>query len=172
MQVRIVYESMYGNTAAIGRAIAEGIRAGGAEVSLAGVNDVTPEDAMSGDLLVVGGPTHVHGMSRATTRKTAIEDRTRTYEEPTMGDGLREWLDRLPPGNGHAAAAFDTRIDAPVAFTGAASKGIAKRLTTRGFHLATDRESFLVTKQNELVAGELDRATAWGATLATRLVTA
>jgi len=115
MQVRIVYESMYGNTAAIGRAIAEGIRAGGAEVSLAGVNDVTPEDAMSGDLLVVGGPTHVHGMSRATTRKTAIEDRTRTYEEPTMGDGLREWLDRLPPGNGHAAAAFDTRIDASAA---------------------------------------------------------
>jgi hypothetical protein len=68
--------------------------------------------------------------------------------------------------------AFDTRIDAPVAFTGAASKGIAKRLTGQGFHLAVDRESFLVTKQNQLVDGELARATAWGTTLATALVTA
>jgi flavodoxin len=171
MQVRIVYESMYGNTAAIARAIAEGIRAGGAEFSIAGVNEVTPEDAVANDLLVVGGPTHAHGMSRGTTRKTAIEDAKRTYEEPTMGPGLREWIDSLS-GDGHAAVAFDTRIDAPVAFTGAASKGIAKRLTGQGFHLAVDRESFLVTKQNQLVDGELARATAWGTTLATALVTA
>ena len=110
-------------------------------------------------------------MSRGTTRKTAIEDAKRTYEEPTMGPGLREWIDRLS-GDGHPAVAFDTRIDAPVAFTGAASKGIAKRLTGQGFHLAVDRESFLVTKQNQLVDGELARATAWGRTLATSLVTA
>ena len=88
-----------------------------------------------------------------------------------MGDGLREWLDRLG-GDGHAAAAFDTRMAAPAALTGAASKGIAKGLTGRGFHLAVERESFLVTKHNELVDGELERATAWGTTLATSLVTA
>jgi len=110
-------------------------------------------------------------MSRATTRKTAIEDAKRTYEEPTMGDGLREWIDRLH-GEGHPAVAFDTRIDAPAAFTGAASKGIVKRLTGQGFRIAVDRESFLVTKQNQLVEGELERATAWGSMLATPLVTA
>ncbi len=171
MQVRIVYESMYGNTAAIARAIAEGVRAGGAEVSRAGVNEVTPEDALAGDLLVVGGPTHAHGMSRTTTRKTAIEDAKRTYQEPTIGPGLREWIDQLH-GDDHAAAAFDTRIDAPAAFTGAASKGIAKGLTHHGFRLAIERESFLVTKQNQLVEGELDRAKAGGRTLATSLVAA
>lgn len=172
MKVLIVYESMYGNTAAVARAIAEGVGSGGAEVSIAGVNEATLGDALGCDLLVVGGPTHAHGMSRSTTRMTAIEDEKNTYEEPTMGDGLREWLDRLPPGDGHAATAFDTRIDAPAAFTGAASKGIAKSLTGRGFYLAAERESFLVTKQNELVDGELERATAWGAALVTSVVTA
>ncbi len=171
MHVRIVYESMYGNTAAIARAIAEGARTGGAEVSIAGVNEVSPGDAVAGDLLLVGGPTHAHGMSRTTTRKTAIEDTKRTYQEPTMGPGLREWLDHLH-GDGHPAAAFDTRIDGPVAFTGAASKGIAKHLTGQGFRVVADRESFLVTKQNTLVDGELERATAWGTMLASSLVAA
>jgi hypothetical protein len=171
MKVRIVYESMYGNTAAIARAIADGIRSGGADVSIAGVSEVSPDAALEGDLLVVGGPTHAHGMSRATTRKTAIEDAKRTYDEPTMGPGIREWLDGLH-GGGHAATAFDTRIDAPAAFTGSASKGIAKGLTKQGFHLATERESFLVTKQNTLVEGELERARGWGVTIATSLVSA
>jgi multimeric flavodoxin WrbA len=169
MQVRIVYESMYGNTAAVARAIADGIRSGGADVSMAGVSEITPEAALECDLLVVGGPTHAHGMSRATTRKTAIEDAKRTYEEPTMGPGIREWLEGLH-GGGHAATAFDTRIDAPVAFTGSASKGIAKGLAKRGCNLAVDRESFLVTKQNTLVEGELERARGWGVTIATSLV--
>jgi hypothetical protein len=172
MKVLIVYESMYGNTSAIARAIAEGVGSGGAEVVVEGVNDAALEDAIGCDLLVVGGPTHARGLSRASTRTTAIEDEKNAYEEPTMGDGLREWLNRLPPGDGHVATAFDTRIDAPAAFTGAAAKGIAKLLTGLGFDLVADRESFLVTKKNELVDGELERATAWGATLATRLVTA
>ena len=65
-----------------------------------------------------------------------------------------------------AAAAFDTRIDAPAALTGRASKGIAKRLRRCGFSLVVEPESFLVDKHNRLVDGEEERARAWGAALA------
>jgi flavodoxin len=171
VKVLIVYESMYGNTAAIGRAIADGVRTGGAEVSLVGVDDAAADDALAGDLLVVGGPTHAHGMTRTATRKTAIEDEKNRYEEPTMGPGLRDWLGGLH-GDSHPATAFDTRFDGPAALTGSASKGIAKGLTRHGFRLVADRESFLVTKENTLVDGELERARAWGTTLASLLVTA
>lgn len=171
MKVLVVFESMYGNTAAVARAIAEGLQPAVDDVTALGVNEVDPQDVSAYDLVVVGGPTHAHGMSRATTRLTAIEDAARTYDEPTEGEGLREWIDRLH-GDGRVAAAFDTRIDAPAALTGSASKGIAKRLRGRGFRLMLDRESFLVTKQNTLVDGELERARAWGVRLASQAVAA
>jgi flavodoxin len=170
MKVLVVFESMYGNTAAVARAIAEGLRPTVDVVTALGVNEVDPRDVSGYDLVVVGGPTHAHGMSRTTTRMTAIEDAKRTYDEPTKGEGLREWIEGLH-GDGRAAAAFDTRIDAPAALTGAASKGIAKRLAGRAFKVVVDRESFLVTKQNMLVDGELERAEAWGARLAAHPVT-
>ena len=170
MKALVVYESMYGNTAAVARAVAEGIGSRGAEVLIVGVDHVSSADATGCDLLVVGGPTHAHAMSRTTTRRTAIEDTKNTYAEPTKGSGIRGWIEGLH-GDGRTAAAFDTRIDAPAAFTGAASKGIAKRLGGRGYRLAA-RESFLVTKQNTMVDGELERAAAWGASLAAQLVPA
>jgi hypothetical protein len=117
------------------------------------------------ELLVVGAPTHAHGMSRETTRATAVKDTTNTYEDPTVGEGLRGWLDSLPAGDGRPAAAFDTRIDAPAFLTGAASKGIERQLGHRGYQACLARESFLVTKENHLVEGEMARARAWGTSL-------
>ncbi|HEX6843529.1 MAG TPA: flavodoxin domain-containing protein [Actinomycetota bacterium] len=166
MSALIVYESMYGNTAAVAHAIGEGLVSHGVAAVVVEVSDASVEDAMASDLLVVGGPTHAHGMTRTTTRTTAIEDKKNAYDHPTVGPGLREWLDRLPDAKGHRAAAFDTRIHGPAALTGAASKGIAHRLTERGFHLVADRVSFLVSKDNTLRDGELEAASAWGATLA------
>jgi hypothetical protein len=46
------------------------------------------------------------------------------------------------------AAAFDTRVDLPVALTGRASKGIARKLRRHGATLISRPESFLVTKDN------------------------
>ena len=65
-----------------------------------------------------------------------------------------------------AAAAFDTRVDAAAVLTGRASRGISRRLTELGYRLAADPESFLVDKENHLLAGESDRAEAWAASLA------
>jgi len=67
------------------------------------------------------------------------------------------------------AAAFDTRLAAPVMFTGRASKGIAALLRQHGLMLLAPAESFLVTKENVLRPGEEDRAQDWGRELAAML---
>jgi Flavodoxin len=168
MKALVVYESMYGNTAAVGDAIASSLRSRGLDVEVAPVTKVEPAATDDVDLVVVGGPTHVHGMSRASTRKTAAEDEKNTFPEPTLEPGLREWLKQLPAGTGRLAAAFDTRIDKPVILTGSAAKGIGRRLTGQGFRLVVEPECFLVTTQNRLLDGELEHAATWGSEVAER----
>ena len=96
------------------------------------------------------------------------EDDDLELDPDALGDGLREWFDRLgdDAGSGRLAAAFDTRVHASPLLTGQASKGIAKRLRKDAFELLVDGESFFVDKSNHLEAGEADRATAWGRTVA------
>jgi hypothetical protein len=166
MKALVVYESMYGNTAAVGDAIAGSLRARGLEVDAGLVSKIDPARAAGVDLLVVGGPTHVHGMSSERSRKGAVEDAKNTFREPTLEPGLKEWITQLPAGNGRLAAAFDTRIDKPVILTGSAAKGIGRRLKGRGFALVTGPECFLVSTQNRLLEGELEHATTWGAEVA------
>ena len=168
MKALVVYESMYGNTAKIADAIAASLRAGGLEADLRPVSKIDPVETTEIDLLVVGGPTHVHGMSSQRTRKTAADDEKNAFPEPTLEPGLREWVTQLPEGTGRLAAAFDTRIDKPVILTGSAAKGIARRLKGRGFRLTLEPECFLVSTQNRLLEGEAEHATTWGAQLALR----
>lgn len=166
MKALVAYESMYGNTAAIGEAIAASLRARGIDVDAGPISRVDPAQAANADLVVVGGPTHAHGMTRASSRKQAVEDESNTFAEPTAEPGLREWTDALPPGAGRLAAAFDTRIDKPVILTGSAAKGIARRLGRRGYRLVVGPECFLVTMRNHLVDGEIDHAATWAVALA------
>lgn len=166
MRALVVYESLYGNTAMVGEAIAASLRARGFEVVVGPVSRVDAGGAADVDLLVVGGPTHVHGMSSAGTRKTAAGDEKNTFPEPTLEPGLRSWVKELPPGGGRLAAAFDTRFDKSVVLTGSAARGIGRRLRGRGLRLVAEPESFLVSTQNRLLEGEVEHATAWGAELA------
>ncbi len=65
MRTVVIYESMYGNTHLIADAIADGLRSVSGDVAIVPVAD-TVDDVLEGaDLVVVGGPTHAHGMSRA-----------------------------------------------------------------------------------------------------------
>ena len=174
MRALIVYESMYGNTRAIAQAIADGLKPR-AEVELVPVGQATPQLVASADVVVVGAPTHIHGMSSTSSRRSAGEatvkpGNTLRLEPEAEAIGVREWLAALPLGKGKAAVAFDTRIKAPAIITGRASSGIAKALHNHGFTLATQPESFLVTTQNVLVDGELERAREWGAGLVGGLV--
>ena len=168
MKALVVYESLYGNTARIAEAIGQGLDEGGIETVIDQVDDVDPAAAADADLLVVGGPTHAHGMTRDGTREQALRDGKNTYEDPTRGPGLRAWTEQLPPGGGRLAAAFDTRMHGPKALTGSAAKGIIQRLQQHGFQPVTEPGSFLVTKQSTLEEGEAERARVWGHEIAVR----
>ena len=58
----------------------------------------------------MGGPTHVHGMARPSTRQAAAKaagepDTCVTLEPDALQTGLREWLDSLGKSKVHAKAA-------------------------------------------------------------------
>jgi hypothetical protein len=174
MRAVVVYESMFGNTHLIADAIGTGL-AEAFDVSVLPVAQADPARIRDADLVVVGGPTHVHGMTRASTRQGAAKlaaepDSVVTLEPDALQEGLREWLGSLGKSKVHArAAAFDTRVSGPAAFTGRAAKGVGRELRHHGFELIAEPESFLVTKQNALEPGEGDRAKTWGAGLAARM---
>jgi hypothetical protein len=169
MRAVVVYESMYGNTHQIAEAIGAGLEAS-FEVSVVPVAQASPAVLAEADLVVVGGPTHAHGMSRASTRKAAAEtagkpDSHLDLDPDAQGPGLREWLGslgRYPV----KAAAFDTRMPGPAALTGRASKGADRLLRAHGFAVAAKPESFIVRRDNRLEPREAARAREWGARLA------
>ncbi|MGZ5128025.1 MAG: flavodoxin family protein [Actinomycetota bacterium] len=167
MKALVVFESLYGNTGAVGEAIAEGMRTSGMPVKGGSICNIPPEAAEGMDLLVVGGPTHVHGMTWARTRRIAIDDLRARFEVPVGDVGLREWMHGLPRGGlGRRAVAFDTRYDKSLAVSGSAALGIARRLEGHGYVVVTPPQSFFVTEENQLEPGQLERAEEWGADIA------
>lgn len=171
MRVVIVYESMYGNTHQVANYIAEGLSDQACDVAVVPVSRASEVLSAGYDLLVAGGPTHVHTLPRPSTRRAAAEAADHpgsglTLEPGALGPGLREWLDSLAPGHGVPATAFDTRLDGPALFTGQASRAITQRLRRRGYQIGSPAQSFLVSKQNELSAAEAERARTWGKALA------
>lgn len=172
MRALVVYESRYGNTHLIAEAIARGL--GSAfPVQVAAVAQARYENIRRYDLVVVGGPTHAHGMSRPGARQSAIAAAERESEDLQLqpdagGLGLSAWLDTLGLCDGHAAA-FDIRLHAHTLLTGKASKGIAAMLHNHGFQLIAEPISFLVDRHHHLLAGEEEQAEQWGAILATRM---
>lgn len=164
MQGFVVYESLFGNTARIAQAVADGMRKH-FDVELHGVADsLWPEGT---DLLVMGGPTHAFSMSRATTRDDAVKQGAKA--DPSIG--LREWLDQLPDGNDTPFAVFDTRVEIVRRMPGSAAKAAAKVARKRGYQPLTRPESFYVQDTpGPLLEGEEQRAEVWGAQLAESLV--
>jgi flavodoxin len=162
MRAAVVYESWFGNTQKIAEAIAEGLRSGG-EAVVVSVDQPAPHLGEI-DLLVVGAPTHIHGLSSGASRKSAVQQ---LGTDGRAGRGVRDWLQELPAGEGRAAAAFDTRIEKPVVLVGSAARKIAKRLERHGFELVVPPESFFVLDaQGPLKEGDLERANAWAQRLA------
>lgn len=169
MRALVVYESMFGNTHAVAVNIAAGLGERH-EVTLVPVLRATRELVESAGLLVVGGPTHMHGMSSPASRRSAAQSARKEGSGLTMdpdadGPGVRGWLEGL--GRGDAlAVAFDTRLSGAPVLTGRASRGISRLLARHGYRLLAAPESFIVSKRNTLLDGEAARARSWGATIA------
>jgi hypothetical protein len=163
----VVYESMFGNTRLIADAVAAGLaRHLSVDTTEVGQKpDLGPEI----DLVVVGGPTHAFGLSRPSTRKSAIDQTEQALV--SRGIGIREWIDGLgAPTEPVSAAAFDTRIDRP-RVPGSAAAAAQRRLRKLGFRLQTEPETFFVDGMTgPLLAGEYERALLWGEELGSRVM--
>lgn len=166
MRSLVVYESWFGNTRRIAEEIGAALVQEG-ETEIVSVGDELPSlDDI--DLLVVGAPTHVHGLSGKRSRDAALEQGGQGDAET----GVRGWIEALPNGaRGPRVAAFDTRANKPALLVGSAARGIARRLRQHGYRLAVEPESFFVEgTEGPLEEGEIDRAAAWGKTLASEVM--
>lgn len=119
------------------------------------------------DLFVVGAPTHGWSLPRVSARKGSLENVRKSQGDLVLEPGadslpaVREWLGTLGSIDAFGAA-FDTRMRAPAALTGRASKAIATSLKRHGLSMLLPAQSFLVDRKNRLVTGEVERAREWG----------
>ncbi|MGW7681572.1 flavodoxin family protein [Kribbella sp. NPDC054772] len=160
----IVYESMFGNTERIARAVRDGLRRYVPTESVA-VNRAP--SAVPGDvrLLVVGGPTHTFSMSRASTRQEAWKQADVVMP---IEVGIREWLAALEPAAGSGTdaprmATFDTRIAKVRRLPGSAARSAAKLLRRMGYRQLGESGSFFVNDSTGPIReAEIERARSWG----------
>lgn len=161
MKAVVVYESLWGNTAAIARAVAEGIGAG----TKAFTTDAAPADELANaDLIVAGAPVLGFRLPTDAMRESVAKSEGDAPTPPDLAHpSLRSWLDSLPAGNGRAAA-FETRIWwSPRGATG----DIEKRLEQAGHRISAKAGKFVVQdKYGPLREGEIERARQWGMKLA------
>ncbi|MCU1479378.1 MAG: hypothetical protein JWQ19_164 [Subtercola sp.] len=166
MKAVVVYESMFGNTRQIADAIADGL-ADANEVTVFNVNRVTPADLEFADLVVVGGPTHVHGMSRASSRAEAVkwaDDPLKhvTLEPDAPGLGIREWIADPATVLAPLFAAFSTHADVLTILSGSAAAQIDRSARHRASRRVSAPQNFAVTKSDQLRDDDLILARTWG----------
>ncbi len=164
MKALVVYESLWGNTAAVARAIAEGI---GPEAQAMSTAEAAPQALSGVDLVVAGSPLFAFRLPTGEIRETIRRKAASFSKPPDLGHPpLRTWLETLPPGKGRAAA-FETRIWwSPGGATGAILKGLKKA----GYApLAWGRRFRVTGMTGPLKPGELERAREWGVHLARQM---
>ena len=172
MTALVVYESLWGNTAAIAHAISEGIGEG---TVVRHTGEITPAEAATAELLVLGAPVHAFSLPSAATKKSVAERRLAPGDlAPDLSQPpLKAWLEDLPAATA-VAAAFDTRVRGPLGHGGASK--IEKLLEQRGYRIADHSQGFYIINEKNVKAagsmlrpGEIDRARKWGQLLASRV---
>ncbi|MBN1640278.1 MAG: flavodoxin family protein [Anaerolineae bacterium] len=151
MKALVVYDSVFGNTEQVARAMGEALGAG-AEVQVLRGGDVRQEHLHDLDALVVGSPTRAFSPTPA----------------------IKAWVRSLPRDSlkGVRVAAFDTRVSVEevnsailtfmVRILGYAAKPIGKGLVRKGGELTMPPEGFYVGgTEGPLKEGELARAAEW-----------
>ena len=160
MKAVVAYDSAYGNTEQVARAIGDALGSQD-EVEVVRVGDFTPTQLSGLTFLVVGSP----------TQKFSPTGPTVAMLKSIPREGLR----------GIKVAAFDTRITVAeierikilaffVKLFGYAADPIADRLEKKGGELVVPPEPFYVGgTEGPLLEGELDRAADWAKQIAASL---
>jgi flavodoxin I len=147
MKTLVIYDSLYGNTEIIARAIGDAIPG---EVQVLRVGQVPAGELETIDLLIIGSPTHGSLPSEAV-------------------QGLLEKIGS-PAREGARAATFDTRLTWPFLerWGGFAAPKMADTLKGKGWTLTGEPGGFFVKglKKGPLKRGEAERAAAWAKGLA------
>jgi flavodoxin I len=142
MKNLIVYDSLYGNTEEIARAVA-GALTPADEVKVLRVGEANTSEFASVDLLAVGSPTQGGKATPA----------------------IQEFLSKIPANalKNVSVTSFDTRVEIIVARVfGYAAGRIADSLKDKGGHIAAPPEGFIVKGgKGPLKEGELERAASW-----------
>ncbi len=124
LKALIVYNSMFGNTEKLAKALAEGLGSGGANVDVVRIDVVKFDELDDVDLLCVGSPVQGWGPSKP----------------------VKEFLERLKSVDGlrgKKAFAFDTRMKSRLA--GSAGDKIERKLMDLGMVIAKSSEWAIVT---------------------------
>jgi len=160
MEAVVVYESLWGNTAAIARAIAEGI---GPEARALTTTEATGEAIANADLIVAGAPLLAFRLPTEKVRESLRANRGREPAPDLSNPSMRSWLAALPAGHGRSAG-FETRFRwSP----GSATAAIVRGLERAGYRLVAKAHRFIVKgTYGPLRDGEIERARQWGAELA------
>ncbi|MCW4020502.1 MAG: flavodoxin family protein [Candidatus Bathyarchaeota archaeon] len=118
----VVYDTRFGNTEKIAKALAQGIAGQGTKVECLKVEEVKVSKLADYDLIAIGGPTHVLGVSQS----------------------MKKFLGKLRNADikGKKAFAFDTKLKHR--FAGSAAKGIEKRLRKLGLDIVKPHVSAMV----------------------------
>jgi flavodoxin I len=144
MKAIVIYDSLYGNTEQIAKAIGGGIEG---EVRVIRAAEADAAGLSSYDLVIIGSPTQGG-----------------RYTAPT-----ETLLDKIPADalKNKNVAAFDTRLKSGwVKMFGYAAPRIAEALQAKGANLVAPAEGFIVKgRRGPLLDGELERAAAWAKTI-------
>lgn len=161
MRALMIIESSFGNVAATGKAIADGLRSEGGEVAVVAVADAPQQVPTGTDLLLVGGPTHNRTLSTSVTRGLAAAD----GGQPSQV-GIRDWLDGAQLPEGLRVAAFGT-ASGRAWMNGSSAKTAAKIIRQRHPDIEVSTQMFVVgASKGPLAPGESELAQLWGAKLA------
>jgi len=147
MKTLIIYDSVFGNTEKIARAIGDAIAD---EVKVLHASEVNSSQFKTVDLLIVGSPTQGGRPTRA----------------------IQDMLNKVHVSDfkGANMAAFDTRLSMRlVGIFGYAAEKIADSLKKDGWNIVVSPEGFFVKgKTGPLKKGELERAAGWAKEIAER----
>jgi hypothetical protein len=190
MKAIVVYESLWGNTAAIALAIAEGI---GPEARALSTAEATAAAIAGADLIVAGAPVHAFSLPTEQSRRYAGGNAGKVPPPDLSHPAMRSWLAALPPQPRGAAtisvgvrpaegsSAEETRLAELPAAGGhhaafetafkwspsGATSAIMRGMERAGYRSMAKARRFIVTGgSGPLRAGEVEKARAWGAELA------